>query len=136
VTDERIPAVEETIGQLLMGALYDEITNLRTPWVVTPQQQQQELLDRLRKQVDHAVTVAVKRLATAGFQHTDVQIHSLAVKDEAKVVLLLPRGAQQIHAIADRIGSKAVIVFADPAEYTDGMDQFKAMADQQPLDLE
>lgn len=135
-TTTELPGVEETIGQLLMRALYDEISNLRTMWIVTPQQQQQEILDRLQAQVDHAVQVAVKRVATGGFQHVTAQIYSLAIRDEAKLVLLLPRGIEEIHACADRIGTKALIVFADPVEYTAGMDQFRAMADQPPLPLD
>lgn len=131
-----IPAVEESIGQLLMGALYDEVTNLRVMWPVMPQQEQQDLLDRLRKQVDNAVQIAVRRLATEGFPHVVAEIDSLAIKDDAKVALVLPRGSQDVHTLADHVKSKVVIVFADPKVYTDGMEQFKTQLDQPPLPLE
>lgn len=134
--ESEIPQVEKTIGQQLMGALYDEITNMRIPWPVTPQQQQQEILDRLRAAVEHAVTVAVKRLATGGFEYVVAEIDSLTIKDDAKAALVLPRGTQDIHALADRVKSKVVIVFADPQDYIDGMHEFKAQADQPPLPLE
>lgn len=41
-----------------------------------------------------------------------------------------------MHELADRVGSRAIVVFADPKEYTDGMDQIKAQADQPELPLE
>lgn len=131
-----IPEIEETVGKLLMGALYDEITNLRTMWAVTPQQQQQELLDRLRSQVGQAVHIAVKRIAVGGFVHIAAVVESLTIKDGAKAVCQLSRGSQALHELADRVGSQAVIVFADPNEFTEGMDQIKAMADQPELPLD
>lgn len=131
-----IPAVEETIGQLLMGALYDEITNLRVMWPVMPQREQQDLLDRLRKHVDEVVRIAVRRLATEGFPHVVAEIDSMAIKDDAKVALVLPRGSAEAHTLLDHVKSKVILVFADPQQYTDGMEQFKTQLDQPPLPLE
>ena len=131
-----IPEVEETVGQYLMRALLDEITNIRVPWLVTPQQDQQALLDRLRYQVEEAVRVAVSRIAMQGFSHISASIESLTIKDEAKAVLPLSRGSEELHTLADRVGSRAIIVFADHTEYTDGMNAIKAQADQPPLPLE
>jgi hypothetical protein len=127
--------IQESVGKLLMGALFDQITTLRTPWVITPQQQQQDVLDRLRMAVENATCVAVRRIATEGFSHITAQIDSLTIKDEAKVNVVLPRGTQDIHTLADHVGSKVVIVFADPAAYIDGMHEFKAQADQPELPL-
>ena len=131
-----IPEVEETVGQYLMRALFDEVTNIRIPWSITPQQEQQALLDRLRSQVEEAVRVAVSRIAMQGFSHISASIESLTIKDEAKAVLLLSRGSEELHTLADRVGSRAIIVFADHTEYTDGMNAIKAQADQPPLPLE
>lgn len=131
-----LAAIEESVGTHLLRALYEEITNLRTVWVVTPQQQQQEILDRLQDAVSHAVSIAVRRLATGGFENIVAQIDSLTIKDEAKAVLMLPRGTQELHTLADRVGSKAIIVFADAKEYTDGMHVISAQDDQPSLPLE
>lgn len=135
-TTGEIAEIEETVGQALMRALFDEVTNIRTPWAATPQQQQQELLDRLQHQVGEAVRIAVSRIAMQGFQHISASIESLTIKDEAKAVLLLSRGSEELHTLADRVGSRAIIVFADHTEYTDGMNAIKAQADQPSLPLE
>lgn len=128
--------VEETVGTQLMRALFDEISTLRTPWPITPQQQQQEVLDRLRSQVEHAVGVAVNRLATGGFEYVIAEIDSLTIKDAAKVAVTLPRGTQDIHTLADRVKSKVVIVFADVKEYTDGIHVITSQPDQNSLPLD
>lgn len=135
-TTGEINDVEETVGQYLMRALFDEITNIRIPWAVTPQQQQDELLDRLRRQVDEAVRIAVSRIAMQGFTHISASIESLTIKDEAKAVLLLSRGSEELHELADRVGSRAIIVFADHTDYTDGMNAIKSQADQSRLPLD
>lgn len=130
-----VPAIEESIGSMLFRTLMDEVMNVRIPWSLLPQQQQQEMLDRVRAQVDDAVALAVKRFATGGFRFIAGSIDSFASKKEVKVVLSLPRGVEELHELLDRVGTNAVLVFADPKEFSEGMDQLKAMADQPPLPL-
>lgn len=131
-----LKTAEESVGSVLLRALFEEISNLRTPWAITPKSQQDEVIDRLRAQVSEAVAGAVTRIATQGFAHIAVNIESLTVKDEAKAVLTLSRGVQEIHDLADRVGSRAVLVFADPQEYTDGMHAIQGEDDQPGLGLE
>ena len=131
-----IPEIEESIGAQLMRALYDEVTQIRIPWIATPRDQQQEVLDRLRAQVDIAVHRAVREIAVAGFRHIIAHIDSIAIKDKAKVVLVMARGNSELHEVADRIGTKALIVFADPSEYLGGMEALQAQVDQPELPLE
>lgn len=134
--DETVEITRELIGERLMRALFEEITTLRTPWAITPQQQQQEVLDRLRAQVQTAVHAAVSVIASAGFTHAPVRLDSLTIKDEAKATLLLTRGTEAMHVFADQVGASAVIVFADPKDYTAQMDSIRSQADQNPLPLE
>lgn len=130
-----VPDVEESVGGVLFAALMEEIMHQRTMWAVTPREQQQELIDRMRKQVQTAVEGAVKRLATGGFEHISAKIRSFASEKETKVVLTVPCGTRELHTLLDRVGTQAVIVFADPEDFTGGMDQIKAMADQPALPL-
>ena len=62
-----------------------------------------------------------------------VSAKSLTIKEGAKAVLTLARGSEEMHALADRVGSFAVLVFADPKEFTEGMHVIKAQADQRDL---
>lgn len=133
---ETTDTIRDLIGERLMSALFEEITTLRMPWVITPQQQQQEVLDRLRSQVQNAVHAAVSGIASAGFTHAPVTIESLAIKDGVKATLTLMRGTEAMHVFADQVGASAVIVFADPKDYTAQMDSIRAQADQPSLPLE
>lgn len=128
--------IKDLIGQRLVKALFEEITSLRMPWAITPQQQQQEVLDRLQEHVENAVSAAVSGIASAGFTYAPARIDSLAIKDEAKATILLARGTEAMHVFADRVGSAVVVVFADPKDYTAQMDGIRAQADQHQLPLE
>lgn len=131
-----LSAAEESVGTQLLKALLVEIEQLQSPWQATPQEQQQEILDRLQLQVGDAVRGAVRRIACVGFSHITAQVESLTIKDEAKAVLTLSRGTEALHELADRVGTRAIIVFADAAEFTDGMHAIKAQSDQAELPLE
>jgi uncharacterized protein (DUF2141 family) len=87
-------------------------------------------------QVDAVVGAAVNRIATMGFKFIVTNIDSLVIKKEAKVSVTMARGTQEVHQLADRVGQRAVIVFADPKEFTEGMEQIQAQADQNPLPLD
>lgn len=130
-----LQAIKGSVGQFLVKALYEEITQLRTPWVVTPQQQQQQVLERLQEHVEKAVGIAVSRIAVAGFSHLVAQVDSLTIKDGAKAVLSLARGTEAMHEVADRVGSSALLVFADPQDFIAGIDAIKSQADQPDLPL-
>lgn len=136
-TDNTIlPTATQLIGERLLKALFEEITQLRTPWAITPQQMQAEVIDRLRSQVENAVRTAVSGIAAAGFTYAPVRLDSLTVKEGAKATLLLSRGTEAMHVFADQVGSSAIIVFADPKDYTENMDSIRAQADQNALPLE
>lgn len=128
-------AVTESVGSVLMKAVFEEISQLRTVWVVTPQGMQQEILDRLRAKVDDAVKNAVRRIASGGFQSAPVQLESMTIKDEVKVSLTLAKGSEVVHAFADRVGSPAVVVFIDPDQYLAAAGAITAQADQGSLPL-
>lgn len=131
-----LKTAEESLGTELLKALIVEVQQLQSPWQNTPEREQQAIIDRLRSQVDYAVTGAVRRLACAGFTHLSAQVESLTIKDEAKAVLTLARGSEELHELADRVGTRAIIVFADATEFTDGMHTVKAEADQGELPLD
>ena len=128
-----LQTAEETVGTQLLRALLDEVMNLRTPWAITPQSMQQEVIDRLQTQVENITRGAVLQIATLGMQHVGASVESLTIKEGAKAVLTLARGSEEMHALADRVGSFAVLVFADPKEFTEGMHVIKAQADQRDL---
>lgn len=135
-TAKQLQEIKDSVGSVLTRAVIEEITRIRIPWNVTPQQQQQDTIDRVRATIDHAVAHAVRRIATGGFDSVAVEIESLAVKDDGKVTLVLPRGTDEVHVLLDHVKGKALLVFADPAEFAAQANAVKAQADQPALPLE
>jgi hypothetical protein len=128
-----VEQVKLSVGEALLRGALAEIQTLGVPWIITPEKQQQDIIDRMRMQIEHLVDVAVRRIASTGFESVPVTIDSLAIKDEAKAVLLLSRHGDGLHTVADQVGAKATLVFADPAAFLDNMRGVQAEADQRPL---
>lgn len=130
-----IDGIENNVGERLLKALHEEIVSLRQPWVMTPQQMQSDIIDRLRDQVRDAVRSAVNQMATVGFPWTGVDIDRLSIGEVVKIGISVARGGESVHQLADRVGSKAVLVFTDPDQYLGGMENITAQADQPELPL-
>lgn len=131
-----ILAPEDSIGTELLKKLHIQVTHLKKPWHQTPEQEQDRLLDHLRVSVQEAMAQAVQRLAAQRFKFIRAQIESLTIKDGAKATIIVSRGGSELHQLSDHVGSVAMLVFADEAEYVDGMHTVKAEADQRVLELE
>lgn len=134
--DGTLEAITDSVGLALLKRMRTELVQLQTPWQNTPQDKQQQILDRLRAGVYEAVGTAVRRIAGEGFPHVAVSIESLSIKDEAKAAISVPRASSAMHDLADMVGQRAILVFVDEKAYTANMEKLKAQADQPELPLE
>lgn len=134
--DGTLKAIKDGVGSFLKKACFEEITQIRVPWPIMPQQQQQEFLDRLDAQIEHAVSIAVNQIISQGTDTVPVVIEKVAIKDVANAVIIVAGGGSAIGSVVERIGGKALLVFADPADYLGRMDAIKTQADQPDLPLE
>jgi hypothetical protein len=130
---EKLFTVTDSLGSYLVKVLIEEIKTQRTMWAVTPQQQQQEAIDRIADHVDLAVKNGVKRLLAAGLPSITAQLDQITIKDGVKATLTF--GQEELHALADLVGSKIVLVLADPDTHAAGVHSYTADADQQPLGI-
>lgn len=128
-----LKTAEETVAQQLLRALLDEIQHLQDPWPKTPEATQKQVLYRLKTQVTDAVQGAVRQIAREGFDSIVVKVESMNIKEDgAKATIAVARGSD----LADRVGSRCVLVFADAEKYIGGLDAIQAQADQPELPLE
>lgn len=123
----------QTVGQQLLGALVEEIRNLRTHWAVTPQQQQEEIIDRLSDKVQIAVTRAVGIIAKDTFLAIPAHIESVTFKDGVKTVLTASKSADGRHELADAEGSDVLVLVTDPQKYLEHMETIRGDKDQPEL---
>jgi hypothetical protein len=128
-----LATAEQSAGTKLLQALLNEIRHLQSPWQNTPEALQTEVIFRLRAQVQDAVQDAVRSIARDGFESIVARIESMSIKEDgSKATIVLARGSD----LADRVGSRVLIVFADAEAYTDGMQAIQAEADQPDLPLD
>lgn len=131
-----VEKIKQGVGAYLMSACFEEVTNLRVMWPVMPKQQQEELIDRMQAKIEHAVSIAVNRIAQQSFPIVPVVVEKMAIKDVAKAVVIIGNGTEGMLSVAAHIGAKGVLVFVDPKDYLGNMDVIQAQADQPDLPLE
>jgi hypothetical protein len=130
----RLGLETEQFGAQVMKACYEQITQLRTMWAVTPQSMQDEILDRMRTQLQAVVTTGVRRIVGLGFEQCQVTLKSLSA-DGGKAKAALIVAEPELHKLVDALGKKVVLVLVDPADYALGMEAVKSQADQNALPL-
>lgn len=124
-----------SMASYLMSELLDELKTMRTLWPVTPQQQQQETIDRIAKRVDAAVRKGVKDFAGGGFPAVVVHLKKIDIDAEGTVARIEFEN-EHLHALTDVVGTDIVMVLADPQAHTVGINSFIADSDQPSLAIE
>lgn len=125
----------ETIGKDLLSALVTEIKLLPKPWAKLSEAKQNDIIDRLRARVEHNVGMAVHLLSAQGRVVVAGDLEQLTIKDGVKAVVKFGLSAPNLHELYDCAGKAVLVVVADAAAVTGGMDDVKGEADQRAMDL-
>lgn len=123
-------AVSESIGTKLLNALLNEIRQIPKPWEQIAEREQEVVIFRLREAVEKNVRHAVTSIQCAAFPRLAASVEQVTFKDGVKAVLTLMKGQDGCHQLADAAGGQVMIVLANPAQFTEGMELVKADADQ------
>lgn len=129
-------AVTERFAARLLRQALDALANQRTLWPVTPQQQQQEVIDRLREGFSDVIREQIPQIAAAGFVNAEVTLHTITCKGDAIKAVVTVGDNKTLHDLVDVMGRKVVLVLVDSETYTAGMESFEAQADQPDLPLD
>ncbi len=129
-------AVSERFAAQLLRQAIDALANQRTLWPVTPQQQQQEVIDRLRNGFTEVILRQIPQIASAGFVNAEVTLHTITCKGDAIKAVVTIGDNKTLHDLVDVMGRKVVLVLVDAEVYTAGMEGFEAQKDQPELPLE
>lgn len=124
-----------TIGRDLLSALVAELKLLPQPWVKLSQSKQDDIIDRPRDRVDANIKMAVHLIASEGRTVVQGDLDQVTIKDGAKVVIKIGRGAESLHDLYDSQGKAVLIVVADSQPHTGGMGQVRGEADQRAMNL-
>lgn len=129
-TLNRALATSERFAAQLLRLSIDALANQRTLWPVTPQQQQQEVIDRLRNGFTEVILRQIPQIAAAGFVHAEVSLQTITAKGDAIKAVVTIGDNKTLHDLVDVMGRKVVLVLVDAEVYTAGMESFEAQADQ------
>lgn len=125
----------DTIGKDLLGALVAEIKLLPDPWQKLSKAKQDDVIDRLRARVESNVKMAVHMLAAEGRVTIAGDLDQITIKDGVKAVVKFGSGAANLHELYDVAGKAVLVVVANAADHTGGMDEVQGESDQRGLDL-
>jgi len=129
-------AVGDRFAAQLLRASLDALANQRTLWPVTPQQQQQAVIDRLRNTFGEIIQRQMNAVAAAGLPFCEVGMNTITAKGETIKAVVTIGDNKTLHELVDAIGRKVVLVLVDAGMYTAGMEGFAAQKDQPDLPLE
>jgi len=129
-------AVANRFAAQLLRAALDALANQRTLWPVTPQQQQQAVIDRLRNSFTEVIQRQMNAVAAAGLPFCEVGMNTITAKGETVKAIVTVGDNKTLHELVDAIGRKVVLVLVDAEVYTAGMEGFEAQKDQPDLPLE
>lgn len=127
----------ETAGKDLLGALVTEIKLLPDVWQKLPKAKQDDVIDRLRKRVDDNIKMVVYTLAAQNRVVVAGNLDQITIKDGVKAVVKFGIHAPNLDGLYEAASdAKAVlVVVADAADYTQGMDEVRGEDDQRGIDL-
>ncbi|MGQ0710885.1 MAG: cell division protein FtsK [Rhodoferax sp.] len=124
-----------TVGRDLLQALVQEIKLLPDVWAKIPKAKQDDVIDRLRDRVETNVKMAVHLIASEGRTVVAGDLDQITIKDGVKAVVKFSSAAPNLHELYEASGKAVLVVVANPAQHTGGMDKIQGEADQRTMDL-
>lgn len=125
----------DTLGKDLLSALVTEIKLLPDPWQKLSKAKQDDIIDRLRARVESNVKMAVHLLAAEGRVTIAGDLDQITIKDGVKAVVKFGAGAVNLHELYDVAGKAILLVVANAADHTGGMNEIAGESDQRAMDL-
>jgi len=132
---ETLAMTADSVGRDLLQALVQEIKLLPDVWPKIPKARQDDVIDRLRERVLTSVTMAVHLISADGRTVVAGDLEQITIKDGVKAVIKFSANAVGLHELYESSGQSVLVVVANPAAHTGGMDEIKGEAVQRAMDL-
>lgn len=125
----------DTIGKDILSAIVTELKLLPKPWPKLSESKQNDIIDRLRSRVESNVRMAVHLIASQGRTVVAGDLDQITIKDGVKAVVKFSSAAPNLHELYDAASKAVLVVVANAADHTSGMDEIRGDGDQRVMDL-
>lgn len=132
---ETLEMTADTVGRDLLQALVQEIKLLPDVWPKMSKSKQDDVIDRLRERVETKVKMAVHLISAEGRTVVAGDLDQITIKDGVKAVIKFSASAPALHELYESSGKAVLVVVANPAQHTGGMDEIRGESDQRAMDL-
>lgn len=138
IEQDHIGMTAETIGHDLLAACLDEFKAMPDVWQKLNQEQQDEVIERVRKRVEENVRQAVGLIAAQGGIVVAADLESISIKDGIKATVKIHRGNQPSakQALFESANRPCMLVVTDATDFMHGADDVKGDPDQRGLGLD
>lgn len=120
----------------LLALVIEEVRKLKKPYIDLTEHQQESFIELIEARIAHAVKRAITLIAANGRASVKGKIDSCTIKEQVKVVLLVPISNPDRHAIIDSTGDEVLLVLPDFSAHLGGERPAPDAADQAALPLE
>lgn len=124
-----------TIGKDLLSSVVLELKMLPDVWVKLSEGKQNDIIDRARKRVENAVKMATHLIASDGRVVVQGDLDQITIKDGVKAVVKFSGASPNLHELYEASGKSVLVVVANPADHTGGMNEVRGESDQRGLNL-
>lgn len=121
--------VIDSVGNQIMKSVLVELSVLSPRYSAMDQDQQQEVIDRLRDALIDTINHAVHVIAAKSYESLPVKLIKAQLKEGIQFQVNVT-GTPSNAGWVEQIGKEAMLVFCDPTGFTLGLDSFKAPAKQ------
>lgn len=125
----------ETVAGDLLTAVVQELKVLPDIWAKLPENEQNEIIDRVRKRVGDNVRKAVRLIASENRITVAADLKKVVFGDHIEAVFTIAARDPARLELADSRGQACLIVVTDAAAHMGGLDGVKGDPDQRDLPL-
>ena len=123
----------ESLGADLLSALVQNLNTMPDHWAKMSEDQQNDVIDRLRGQVCSTISNIVKTIASDNRVAASGVLDKVVIKDGAQATISFQTKAQGLSDLYEHIGSNVMVVVASPTDYLVGIEKIKGDSDQPDL---
>ncbi len=121
-----------TLGKDLMGLVLQEIKAIPDVWQKLSEAKQNDVIDRIRDNVEFSVGKAVGLIASQGCWRVLGELEKVTLADKNQAVVLLSKSndSEALIELLMSVKEPVMIVLSSPQQFIGGMDEIKGESDQ------